>query len=140
MTSDEAGQDEPVDVAALMREIRRRAEARERLPGDEGLAQALAAANRQWDKIYEPLRLPPARSSLGPLWSKLRASLHQEVRSYLDPMIYRQIELNASVVRALNSLAQPAQGAASAAELEALRDELSRLRERVRQLEEKLGE
>jgi cell division protein FtsB len=61
------------------------------------------------------------------------------VRGYLDPMIYRQTEFNAAVVRALNSLSRRSQYGASEAELESLRDEIVQLRERVRQLEERRG-
>ena len=65
--------------------------------------------------------------------------MHNEVRAYLDPMIFRQTEFNSSVVRALNILFRRGQAVASAHEIEALRDEVIRLRAQVQQLEEKLG-
>ena len=128
----------PVDVAAIMRQVRRRISERQGPQIDHEIAQTLDVANQQWDKIYEPLQLPPLRSRLGRIWNLLRLHLHHEVRGYLDPMIYRQTEFNSSVVRTLNNLARRGQFAAPEAELESLRDEIIQLRERIRQLEARL--
>lgn len=127
----------PVDVAAIMRQVRLQINARQGRSTERELLQALEHLNRDWDKIYEPLNVSPSRYALARIWDALRARLHSEVRSYLDPMIYRQTELNAQLVRALNNLFQRSQLHASTSELEALRDELIQLREHIRQLEER---
>ena len=131
--------DAPVDVAAIMRQVRRRIAERQGPQVDNELGQTLHTLNGQWDKIYEPLRLPAARGVLGRVWNVVRSRLHHEVRGYLDPMIYRQTELNAGLVRALNSLSRRGQYGASEAELESLRDEILQLQEQVRKFEERLG-
>lgn len=126
---------DPVDVAAVMQQIRRRISARQHERTDAELGAALHQANEQWNRVYEPLNVAPTRSFIGSVWRFFSVRLHREVRSYLDPMIFRQSEFNASVVRALNNLARrelPDTGD----DVEALRDELIQLRERVRQLED----
>lgn len=129
--------DTPVDVAAVMRQVRERISERQGRQVDQELGANLARANEQWDKAYEPLQLAPSRSPLGRGWDVVRNRLHHEVRGYLDPMIFRQTDFNASVVRTLNNLVRRAP--ANTAELENLRDEVIQLRERIRQLEERLG-
>ncbi len=118
-----------------MQQIRRRISARQHERSNAELSAALHQANEQWGKVYEPLNVAPARSLIGVVWRFFSVRLHREVRSYLDPMIFRQSELNASVVRALNHLARR-EPPDTGDEVEALRDELIQLRERVRQLEE----
>ena len=131
--------EEPVDVAAIMRQIRRKIDERQQGRGaDTEIAQALDSANQQWNAVYEQLRLAPAGSTLGRAWDALRMRLHHEVRSYLDPMIFRQTEFNSSVVRALNGLFRRSQATVGQAEIEALRDEVIQLREQVRRLEDRL--
>lgn len=125
-----------VDVAAIMRQVRRQISERQGHQVDHELAQALNTTNEQWDKVYEPLHLAPGHSLPGRLWDVLRMRLHQEVRSYLDPMIYRQTELNSSIVRALNNIARRSSFFARATEIEALHDEIIQLREQIRQLQE----
>jgi len=131
-----APEEAPVDVAAIMRQIRKNIAERREREDDRELDRALAEANERWSKIHEPLRLPPAGSLPGRAWELLRMRLHHEVRSYLDPMIFRQTEFNSAVVRALNSLAR--RGPAANPEVEALRDELIQLREEVRRLREQV--
>ncbi len=131
--------DSPVDVAAIMRQVRRRIAERQGPQVDTELGVTLHTLNTQWDKIYQPLHLPPVAGILGRVWNVVRGRIHFEVRSYLDPMIYRQTEFNAAAVRAFNSLSRRNQYGASEAELESLRDELVQLRERIRQLEERVG-
>ena len=126
---------DPVDVAAVMQQIRRRISARQHERSDAELGAALHQANEQWSRVYEPLNVAPARSLIGVVWRFFSVRLHREVRSYLDPMIFRQSEFNASVVRALNNLARR-EPPDTGDDVEALRDELIQLRERVRQLEE----
>jgi O-antigen chain-terminating methyltransferase len=119
-----------------MRQVRRQIAERRGLQADRELAEALDRLNQRWDSVYEPLHLSPSRYAIGRVWDVLHTRLHNEVRSYLDPMIYRQTELNANIVRALNSLAQRNRLLPGADELESLRDEVIQLREQVRQLEE----
>jgi GT2 family glycosyltransferase len=127
---------EPVDVAAIMRQIRLQISERHEREGDQALTEAMRDVNERWDKVYAPLSLPPARSLPGRAWELLRVRLHQEVRAYLDQMIFRQTEFNGAVVRALNTLARRSDTPAASRELEALRDELIQLREQVRLLRE----
>ena len=103
----------------------------------EELEQSLRELNTRWNQIYERLALSRSRIPvLGRLWDALRHRVHAEVRSYLDPMIYRQVELNAAVVRTLNGLTAGLYGGSLAATLEMLYREVVELRARVRQLEE----
>lgn len=125
-----------VDVGAIMRQVRRQISERQGRQIDHELMTALDQANQQWNSVYEPLNLPPAASVQGWAWQKIRDRLHHEVRSYLDPMVYRQSDFNASVVRVLNNLMRRSNFAASTAEVESLHDELIQLREQVRQLQE----
>lgn len=130
---------EAVDVAAVMRQVRRVVSERQGRQTDQELMQNLHLVNQQWDKIYEPLHLPPARSPLGKLWDVVRMRFHREVRGYLDPMMFRQSDFNASLVRTLNLLARRSSTITTSDEVEALRDEVIQLRERIRQLEERIG-
>jgi GT2 family glycosyltransferase len=132
----EAADLEPVDVAEIMRQVRARIVERQGRQSDAAVDQALGDANRLWDKVHTPLTLPAGGSPLSRAWELLRNRMHHEVRSYLDPMIFRQTEFNGSVVRTLNSMARRLRSVAPAAELEALRDEVTLLREQVRRLEE----
>lgn len=134
--SEQTTTEEPVDIAAIMRQVRRQISERHALRDTGELAQALDQLNERWDKVYEPLHLAPARAAIGRVWDVLRVRLHNEVRGYLDPMVYRQTELNANIVRALNQLSQRNRAQPGADEIEALRDEVIQLREQVRQLEE----
>lgn len=142
MTTDSPTQtaDDSVDVAEIMRQVRQRIAERQDHSFDRDLPLAMEAANQQWDKVYEPLRLPAGTSLPSRAWEALRTRLHQEVRSYLDPMIFRQTEFNSSVVRALNVMFRQSELRASRAEIEALRDEVLRLRAQVQRFEERLGE
>jgi GT2 family glycosyltransferase len=126
----------PVDVAAIMRQVRRQISERQGHQIDHDMTTALHHANQQWNAVYEPLNLPSVSSVQGWAWHKLRDRLHAEVRSYLDPMMYRQTEFNASVVRVLNNLMRRSNFAATTAEIESLRDELMQMREQVRQIQE----
>lgn len=126
----------PVDVAAIMRQVRRQISVRQSKQTDADLQAAIDALNQQWDRIYAPLELPPSASLAGQAWLQLSTRLHHEVRSYLDPMIFRQTEFNANLVRALNHLFHRTTSSASVDEIEALRDEIIQLREQVRRLQE----
>jgi hypothetical protein len=134
-----AAEIDPVDVAEIMRQVRARIVERQGRQSDAAVDQALGDANRLWDKVHTPLTLPAGGSPLSRAWEVLRSRLHHEVRSYLDPMIFRQTEFNGSVVRSLNTMARRLRNTAPAADLEALRDEVALLREQVRRLEEAGG-
>ncbi len=126
----------PVDVAAIMRQVRRQISLRQRKQTDYDLQAAIDALNQQWDHIYAPLELPTTTTLTGRAWAQFSTRLHHEVRSYLDPMIFRQTEFNAHLVRALNHLLHRTSSSADMDEIEALRDEIIQLREQVRQLQE----
>ncbi|NJN16764.1 MAG: glycosyltransferase family 2 protein [Oscillochloris sp.] len=136
LTKAEPVNDEAADVAAIMQQIRRQIGERRVRDDDRELDVALSQTNEQWNKVYEPLHLPPAASTIGKGWEVLRRRIHAEVRSYLDPMIFRQSEFNGGVVRALNSLARRYRSVVHRNELESLRDEVIMLREEVRRLRE----
>ena len=125
-----------VDVAAIMRQVRRQISLRQRKQTDYDLQAAIDALNQQWDRVYAPLELPASATLTGRAWAQLSTRMHHEVRSYLDPMIFRQTEFNANLVRALNHLLHRTSSSASMDEIEALRDEIIQLREQVRQLQE----
>jgi GT2 family glycosyltransferase len=135
-----APQEEPVDVAAIMRQIRKNIAERREREDDRELDRALAEVNERWSGIHEPLRLPPAASLPGRAWDVFRTRLHHGVRGYLDGMIFRQTEFNSSVVRALNSLARRERAPNVGPEVEALRDEIIQLREELRRLREQVEE
>lgn len=130
--------EEPVDVAEIMRQIRRQIAERREHEDDRELDRALAEVNERWNRIHEPLKLAPAASLPGRAWELLRTRIHHEVRGYLDAMIFRQTEFNSAVVRALNSLARRDRSPGANPEVEALRDELIQLREELRQLREQV--
>jgi hypothetical protein len=75
---------------------------------------------------------------LGRLWAAVRQSIHGEVRAYLDPMIWRQTELNAATVRSLNALVRELYGGPLAKSLRALNLEVYSLRKELRALKERL--
>lgn len=133
-----APEGEPVDVAAIMRQIRKNIAERREREDDRELDRALAEANERWGSIHEPLRLPPAASLPGRAWDIFRTRLHHEVRGYLDAMIFRQTEFNSAVVRGLNSLARRERAPDHGPEVEALRDEVIQLREELRRLREQV--
>ena len=139
MEASEQIPEDTIDIAEIMRQVRMRIAERQDHASARDLPQVLEYANQQWDKVYEPLQLPRLRSPLGRVWDIARLRFHNEVRSYLDPMMFRQTEFNSSVVRALNMLFRRGQSVVSAHEIEALRDEIIRLRTQVQRLEEKLG-
>ncbi|NJL06469.1 MAG: glycosyltransferase family 2 protein [Chloroflexaceae bacterium] len=135
-TASEPEPEPAVDVAAIMRQVRRQISMRQSKQTDYDLQAAIDALNQQWDHIYAPLELPASDTLTGQAWAQLSTRLHHEVRSYLDPMIFRQTEFNANLVRALNHLLHRTSSSASMDEIEALRDEIIQLREQVRQLQE----
>jgi hypothetical protein len=105
------------------------------------LAQSLKELNTRWNQVYEPAMTVTSRIPLvGRLWTALRRQVHAEVRSYLDPMIYRQVELNAAVVRSLNVLSSGLYGGSLPRSLQAVYQEVVALRERVQYLEERMCE
>ncbi|NJM07997.1 hypothetical protein HC891_20105 [Candidatus Gracilibacteria bacterium] len=128
---------DPADVAAIMRQIRRKIEERQSRDTSGELDQALGLVNSGYN-IYQPLSLPPAASLPGRAWDIFRMRLHHEVRSYLDAMIFKQTEFNSATVRALNNLARRSRYSASTSEVESLRDEIIVLREEIRRLREEM--
>jgi GT2 family glycosyltransferase len=131
---------QPVDIAEIMRQVRARIAERQTRQHDTSLDHLLGDTNRLWEQVYEPLNLPPSTTPIGRVWETFRSRLHHEVRSYLDPMIFRQTEFNGSVVRTLNQIARRMRNVAATAEVEALRDEVTLLREQVRKLQEAIAQ
>jgi O-antigen chain-terminating methyltransferase len=104
----------------------------------EELDQHLRELNTRWDQLYEPFEVKSRTPLIGELWASLRRHIHQEVRSYLDPMIWRQSELNAAFVSSLNLLTTGLYGGSLARSLQKLYQEIAALREQVQTLEEQL--
>ena len=149
----------PLDVEQIMAEIRadiahrqQRGELEEpelggyrpfqSIPPD--LMESQKECNTRWNQIYEPFEVRSRLPLLGRLWAALRRSIHSEVRSYLEPMVYRQIDFNAAAVHGLNALVRELYGGPRAKNLRdlnrevlALRRQLQELQARVQRLEQK---
>ncbi len=102
------------------------------------LEENLKVLNTRWDRIYEPLEVKRRTPLLGDLWAGIRRRFHEEVRSYLDPMIYRQSEVNGAIVSALNLLARGVYGGSLARSLQTLHREVRELRKQVEGLQHHL--
>lgn len=102
------------------------------------LAESQKELNARWDKIHEPFEAKSRTPVLGRLWAAIRQSIHGEVRAYLDPMIWRQTELNAAIVRSLNALVRELYGGPLAKSLRALNLEVYSLRKELQALKERL--
>ena len=104
------------------------------------LQASMHEINTGWNRIYEPLTVRSRLPLLGTLWAAVRRRLHGEVRAYLDPMVWRQVDFNAAVVRSINALVQELYGGPLAANLQAMNRELLSLRREVQALRKQLRE
>jgi hypothetical protein len=104
----------------------------------QDLEQNLNMLGAHWNQLYEPFEAKRQTPLLGDLWARIRRRIHEEVRSYLDPMIFRQSELNGAIVGSLNTLARGFYGGSLARSLQVLHQEVGALREQVRSLQEQL--
>lgn len=104
------------------------------------LEENLKMLNTRWNQIYEPLEVKRRTPLLGDLWARIRRRFHEEVRSYLDPMIYRQSEVNGAIVSALNLLVRGFYGGSLARSLQSLHREVLELRKQVEELQRHLRE
>ncbi len=106
----------------------------------EELDRHLKTLNETWERLYEPT--PEVTKGKTPLvnnlWASMRQQVHKEVRAYLDPMIYRQSELNSAVISVLNILTQGFYGGSLARSLMALYREVAELRREVARLQEEV--
>ena len=102
------------------------------------LEENLKVLNTRWNQIYEPLEVKRRTPLLGDLWARIRRRFHEEVRSYLDPMIYRQSEINGAIVSTLNLLARGFYGGSLARSLQTLQREVHELRKQVEDLQRHL--
>lgn len=145
--------EEILDVEAIMEEIRgeialRRQQGeleepdlslyRPLLTMPPGLEEDQKELNTRWDGIYEPFEVRSRTPLLGRLWAAVRGRIHGEVRTYLDPMVWRQTEFNAAVVRTLNVLVRELYGGPLANNLQALNREVTRLQKENQALKERL--
>jgi glycosyltransferase involved in cell wall biosynthesis len=101
----------------------------------EELEKNLKLLNEHWNKVYEPLSVQSRTPFLGKVWANLRQRIHEEVRSYLDPMIWRQGDLNAAMVNSLNMLTRGFYGGSLAGSLQSLYQEIRELRRQVEELQ-----
>jgi hypothetical protein len=106
----------------------------------EELEQNLLQLKQQANQIYEPFQVQSQTPLIGKLWASLRRNIHEEVRAYLDPMIWRQSDVNSVLTSSLNMLTTGLYGGSLAQSLQALCKEVSELRQRVRDLEDQLQE
>lgn len=103
------------------------------------LEAGLYEINTCWNRIYEPWTVRSRLPVLGTLWAAVRRRLHGEVRAYLDPMVWRQVDFNAAVVRSLNVLVRELYGPLPT-NLQAMNRELLSLRREVQALRKELQE
>jgi O-antigen chain-terminating methyltransferase len=112
------------EIMATIRENIRRRQAAGELPPDpdsiiksaskshttdtsnESVQQNLAYINSNWDIHNNSYVIRSQRPFIGEMLVKGRRLVHGEVRRYVDPMVYRQTEFNASTVRILNQTSQ----------------------------------
>lgn len=151
----EGEQDRHVDVEQIMAEIQSALEERRRAgelaepdmghyhvfdspPGD--LDEKLKEVNARSGQIYEPFDVSSRTPVLGDLWAALRRRIHEEVRSYLDPMVWRQSEFNTLVSQILNIVAKGLYGGSLARSLQTLHREVQLLRQQVADLQDQVGE
>ncbi|MBN1484463.1 MAG: hypothetical protein JXA37_07045 [Chloroflexia bacterium] len=152
MTKDEPH--DSLDVEGIMAEIREKIAQRQKegdvtgapelssygvfqvIPPD--LEHSMHELNERWNKVYEPLSVRSRIPLFGQLWAMVRRRLHGEVRSYLDPMIWRQTEFNAAVVRSLNIAVQYLYQGALTREVQALIREVNYLRRENEALKQRL--
>jgi hypothetical protein len=104
------------------------------------LEKNLEDLNERWNQVYEPHQVESSTPVLGNLWAAIRRRIHEEVRSYLDPMIYRQSDIYGAVVASLNVLAKGLYGGSLASDLQTLYAEMLRLKQQVLDLESRLEE
>jgi hypothetical protein len=104
----------------------------------EELEKHIKFLKEHQDKLYEPLSVRSRTPLLGKVWADIRRHIHEEVRSYLDPMVWRQSELNAAVINSLEALAHGFYSGSLARSLQALYLEIVELRRQVRSLEDQL--
>lgn len=145
--------DDILDVEQIMAEIREQIAQRQRdgeldqpelssygvfqaIPPD--LEGGMHEINVRWNRIYEPLDVTSRLPLIGPAWAAVRRRLHGEVRAYLDPMIWRQTEFNAAVVRSLNALVRELYKGTLTRELKALTREVFYLRKENEALKQRL--
>jgi O-antigen chain-terminating methyltransferase len=102
------------------------------------LVESQQEVNLRWNQIYEPFVVSSRTPLLGRLWAAVRSRLHGEVRSYVDPMVWRQTEMNAALVRSLNVLVQELYGGPLGKNLQALNREVLNLRQEIQGLKERL--
>jgi len=102
------------------------------------LEDSMHELNVRWDQIYEPFAVTSRIPVIGQAWAVVRRSLHGEVRAYLDPMVWRQTEFNAAVVRSLNTLVRELYKGPLTRELQALGHAVFQLREENEALKQRL--
>jgi hypothetical protein len=143
-------EDGPVDVDAVMRQIREYILARKAADGgtanappafegrfDPALYEHLHYATLLHDQLYlKPQVIPSRVPIVGPLLTLLKRKLHEVTLFYTDQLAQKQATVNGHVLGALNTLVRELEER-SEADLSELRREVEALRERVRALEGK---
>lgn len=100
----------------------------------EELTQRLAELNAGWKRSYQPPVVTSRTPVLGSAWAAMRRRIHEEVRAYLEPLIWEQNDVNAAIVRSLNVLASGLYGGLLQRSLQALYREVVELRQQVREV------
>jgi O-antigen chain-terminating methyltransferase len=75
-------------------------------PFNDTIGRDISSINANWDIHNNSYFISSHRPSIGKILVKARRLVHGEVRRYVDPVISRQTEFNASTVRILNQTSQ----------------------------------
>ena len=101
--------------------------------GTDALAFHLSQANLNYDQVWVEINVLPSQAPLiGGLIARAKTLLHELVVYYVNLHAGKQINVNASIVRVLNTLRRE-----QSAELAALHQEVAQLRARLAELESK---
>ncbi len=101
----------------------------------EELVQGLKELQARWKQPYTPIEVKGGPPLVGGLWAEMRRRVHEEVRSYLEPLIWNQNEVNAAVVHSLNALTNGLYKSSLQHSLQLLQQEVLELRRQLHDLQ-----
>lgn len=100
------------------------------------LTESLKDLNTHWKQTLPPLEVQSRTPVIGKAWAALRRRIHEEVRSYLEPLLWQQNDIHAAMVRSLNVLTTGLYGGSLQRSLQALHQEVVGLRQEMQALRE----
>ncbi|MBI4320015.1 MAG: hypothetical protein HY675_16110 [Chloroflexi bacterium] len=148
-TTASADEQDQINVVEIMQQIREKIRQRRGSTGplysgvrgaddgplEEDLRDSLEQAEIWHDKIFIGDLMRPSSTLSDQLLARLRKPLHSLVRFYLDKMCEKQVIFNASVLKALKTLACKSESEHTLAkEVERLRAEVDELRKQMGRL------